>query len=217
MRRTLQLVLLVTLVSCGVAQAGPILLASLSNTYVGTEPSILEEYLAGDRLLYNVIGQADWGDLFEGTRVVIRVGEPPTTISESVTAGDDPDFAMIAALMTDGVSYPDCGQAGFQEIAALGRIGGEDILEVHVPRNSEYDLLGYEVERIDREVTFSMRTIIGGADGGSTEVYAGGVYEIWGSVVPEPATLCLLATGAGLVMRRRQGCPVLRRRRRVGD
>ncbi|MFH0883981.1 MAG: PEP-CTERM sorting domain-containing protein [bacterium] len=122
-----------------------------------------------------------------------------------MTLGDDPDFAVIAALMTDGVSYPGSGDPALQEISALGLIGGEDILEVYVPRNSEYDLLGYQVERIDREVTFSMRTIIGGPDSDSTEVYVGGVYEIWGSVVPEPATLCLLATGAALLIRRSLG------------
>ncbi|MBU0716608.1 MAG: PEP-CTERM sorting domain-containing protein [Planctomycetes bacterium] len=205
MRRTLQLVLLVMLVSCGVAQAGPILLASLSNTYVGTEPSILEEYLAGDRLLYTFVDYPSMADLFEDTRILIRPDEPPVTVSQSVTPADDPDFVVIASMLTDGFSSADGGGMGFQEIAVLGLIGGEDILDVHVPRNSEYDLLGYVVERIDREVTFSMRTIVGGPDGDCTEVYAGGVYEIGGSVVPEPATLWLLAAGVILVMRRSLG------------
>ncbi|MFH0883980.1 MAG: hypothetical protein V2A56_13405 [bacterium] len=71
MRRTSQLVLVVTFVSCGVAQAGPILLASLSNTYVGTEPSILKEYHAADRLVYTFIGYPGEVDLFEGTGLLL--------------------------------------------------------------------------------------------------------------------------------------------------
>ncbi|MBU0716607.1 MAG: hypothetical protein KJ749_00020, partial [Planctomycetes bacterium] len=107
MRRTLQIMLVVMLVSCGVAQAGPILLASLSNTSVRADPSVPEEYSIADRLLYTYVGYSGPFDLFEDTRILIRPDEPPVTVSQSVTAGDDPDFAVIASLMTDGISYPD--------------------------------------------------------------------------------------------------------------
>ncbi|MBU0719188.1 MAG: PEP-CTERM sorting domain-containing protein, partial [Planctomycetes bacterium] len=114
-----------------------------------------------------------------------------------------------------GISYPDSDEAALQEIDVLGRIGGEEILDVYVPRNSQYDLLGYQVERIDRQVTFSIRTVVDGTGENSAVFYNGGVYEVWGSVVPEPATLCLLATGAALVMRRRRRHPEARGGRSV--
>lgn len=128
--------LLVVLSMSTTASAGPILLATISNTWRGTDAAIIQEYSAGDRLLYVVIGQAGWGDLFEDTRVALQLDGPPVTINESVTFVDDADFSIIAQLLTDGISLGNPDGGGFQEISVLGRIGGEEMLDVHVPKNS---------------------------------------------------------------------------------
>ncbi len=185
---------------CGPATAGPILLGTLSNTWHGTDNRLIDELAVGDRLLYTVIGYADGGDLFEDTRVTIRINGPPVTISESVTFGDDPDFATVARLLTDGRSLHGEVGSGYQEISVLGLIGGEELIAVHVPRVSAYDLFGYRVERIDRHVTFSMTEmdLPDLPDQKGTEIIFGGVYEIWGHPIPEPTTAILILFGMGI-------------------
>lgn len=187
--------------------ASPILLGTISNTWEGGEPTTITEYLAGDRLLYITVGEARWGDLFEDTLVLISRDGPPVTVSESATALTDPDFAIIAELLTDGISLGRPEGGGLQEISVLGMIGGEELIDVHVPRFSDFDLYGYEIERIDREVTFSLASPIGDPSAPGTEFRIGGVYEIWGSVVPEPATLGLLLVGTAVLSRRGPGNP----------
>lgn len=203
MRTMAQMALVASLACCGTARADLILLGTVSNTWHGTDSSIVDEQLAGDRLLYHVVGLGGGADLFEQYRVTIRLDAPPVTVDQSVTEGDDPDFVKIAELLTDGLSLGDPTGAGLQEISVLGLIGTEEIIDLHVPRISEFDLFGYRVERIDRHVTFSITTSDDPTVG--TDSWMGGVYEFWGSVIPEPTTFVLLAVGA---------LPLLKRRRR---
>ncbi len=204
MRRISHITMVAVLASCGVAQAGPVLLATIANTWHSGEPGTVTEYLAGDRMLYVTVGEARSGDLFEDTRVLIRRDGPPVTLSESATVATDPDFAIIAELLTDGVSLGRPDGTGLQEISVLGMIGGEELIDVHVPRFSDFDLFGYQIERIDREVRFSLASPFGDPSAPGTEFRIGGAYEIWGSVVPEPATFALLLVGSAVLFRRRR-------------
>jgi len=203
MRWISRIAVVAVLVSYSGARAGPVLLGTISNTWDGTDPASIEEYLMGDRLLYEYIGAGGLGDLFEDTRVVVRRDGPAVTINESLTVDSDPDFAVIAAWLTDGISTSDGSTDGFQEILVLGLIGSEEIIDVHVDRMSEFDLFGYEVERIDRHVTFSIRSPAGNPDAMGTEFRMGGVYEFWGSRIPEPGTLWLLVVGSAFLAKRR--------------
>lgn len=198
--RSAKLGVVVFILISGPAVAGPILLGTLSNTRHRTDDHVVAELSIGDRLLYTVIGFADGGDLFEDARVTIRINGPPVTISESVTFGDDPDFATVARLLTDGRSLRGEEGSGYQEISVLGLLGGEELIAVHVPRFSAYDLFGYRVERIDRHVTFSMTEMDFPdlPDQKGTEIIFGGVYEIWGHPIPEPTTALLILFGMGI-------------------
>lgn len=195
MRWISRITVVAVFVSCGVARADLVLLGTISNTWDGTDPASIQEYLMGDRLLYETSSHPTWGDLFEDTRVLLLRDGPAVTITESLTAAGDPDFAVIAEWMTDGISTGDAGSEAFQEIRVLGLLGSEEIIDVHVDRISEFDLFGYQVERIDRHVTFSIRSPAGDPEAIGTEFRMGGVYEFWGSRVPEPGTLWLLGAG----------------------
>ncbi|MCH7591277.1 MAG: hypothetical protein IH989_00655, partial [Planctomycetes bacterium] len=199
MRRTTYIAVLAVFVSCGTAHGGPVLLGSISNSWQGTDPTTMETIEMGDRLLYVVVGDSRYGDLFEETRVLVRRDDPPIIVDESMILGSDSDFALIAELLTDGTSLGEPDGSGLQEIRVLGLIGGEEIIDVHVPRISEFDLFGYEVERIDRRVAFTIMSP-GGIPGTEGTVFRiEGVYEFWG--IPEPTTLGLLCAGSILLLR----------------
>ena len=205
-------VILLTLSGLSQSYASPVLLGTISNTSHRGEPGTVPEYLAADRLLYITVGEARWGDLFEDTHVLISRDGPAVTVSESATALTDPDFAVIAELLTDGISLGRPEGGGLQEISVLGMIGGEELIDVHVPRYSGFDLYGYQIARIDREVTFSLASPVGDPSAPGTEFRIGGVYEIWGAAIPEPGTMALLGVGALLLAgRARMGCQPDRR------
>jgi hypothetical protein len=200
------------IMACGVviantktADALPVLLATVSNDVHPYADDIIETWAMGDVFQYSVQNEDGYfrARLFEDTRVSVRVNDAPITLNESITAADDPDFALVAQFLTDGISF---AENVFQDVMVLRMLGGENILDVHVPRISEYDLFGYTIERIDRDLTFSMqspgRDLNG--DGLWTDFHIGGVYEFWGTPTPEPATLMLLALGSLAVLRRRR-------------
>lgn len=198
MRMAYCIAIIALFVSCGTVHGGPVLLGSISNSWQGTDPATRETAEMGDRLLYTVIGDPRSGDLFENNRVTVQRDAPPVVVDESLVFGDDPDFAVIAELLTDGLSMGNPDGTAIQEISVLGMIGeSEAIIDVLVPRISEFDLFGYEVERIDRHVAFSIISP-GGIPGTEGTVFRiDGVYEFWGQPIPEPTTLGLL--GAGIV------------------
>ena len=202
MKRTTCMTIMAGFVSCSIAHAGPVLLGSISNTWEATDPGTFDKVEMGDRLLYEVVGYGGSGDLFEDTLVLVRRDEPPIFVDESLVLGSDPDFALIAELLTDGISLGEPDGAGLQSIRVLGLIGSEEIIDVHVPRISEFDLFGYEVERIDRHVAFSIMSP-GGVPGTEGTVFRiDGVYEFYGTPIPEPSALWLLVVGVGYLLRK---------------
>ena len=185
-------------------EANSILLATVSNDIHPYSNTLVEAWTMRDLLQYSVQNENGYfrARLFEDSQIDVRVNAAPITITESISAADDPDFALVAGFLTDGFSF---GDDTFQDILVLRTLGGEDLLDVLVPRISEYDLFGYTVDRIDRHLTFSMESPgqdLNG-DGIWTDFHIGGVYEFWGSPIPEPATLLLLALGSVALLRRR--------------
>ncbi len=173
------------IVACGVviastktADAVPVLLATVSNDAHPYVNDIIETAAMGDVFQYSVQNEDGYFRvrLYEDTRVSVLVNDAPITLNESVTAVDDPDFALVAQFLTDGVSF---AENVFQDVMVLRMFGDENVLDVHVPRISEYDLFGYTIERIDRHLTFSSqspgRDLNG--DGVWTDFHIGGVYE----------------------------------------
>ncbi len=187
------------------AEGGPVLLGTVSNQIVLYGDAIVEEWVMNDVPAITVLMDREFfkGRLFEEGGLEVHLNDAPITMSDSVTSGDDPDFAMFARFLTDGISY---GDDLFQDIRFLGRSGSEEIIQLHVPRFSEYDLYGYTLERIDRTLTLAMvspgRDLNG--DGRWTDFYVGGVYEFWGTTVPEPAALTLLGLGCLSLMHGRR-------------
>ncbi|MCH7592386.1 MAG: hypothetical protein IH989_06380 [Planctomycetes bacterium] len=191
----------------------PVLLAELSNEKLLYGDDLIEEWKMNDAFMMGVLDEGQYHSLrlFEEHGVLVRVNEAPITIHRSVSTLNDPELALIARYLTDGVSY---GENLFQDLLVLGVLGGEDILDVLVPRFSEFDLAGYNLERIDRHLTFSMvspgRDLNG--DGLWTDFLVEGTYGFYGSRIPEPATLTLLAVGTVAILRR----TTRPRRRRFG-
>lgn len=190
--------------SPGTIEANSILLATISNDVHPYNDALAASWTIRDLLQYSVQNENGYfrARLFEGSQIEVRVNAAPITITESITAADDPDFALVAGFLTDGFSF---GDDTFQDIIVLRTLGSENMLDVHVPRISEYDLFGYTVDRIDRHLTFSIESPgqdLNG-DGVWTDFHIGGVYEFWGTPIPEPATLLLLALGSVALLRRR--------------
>jgi hypothetical protein len=193
------------LLGTATGKAEPVLLATVSNQTVAYGDAVVEAWLAGDVFRYSAVdanGQFFQVRLFEAIQREVTLGDPPLTVTDSLTWGDDPDFPLVAHFLTDGLSY---AENLFQDVAVLRNLGGEDMFTIHVPRFSEYDLFGYSIDRIDRHLTFAMespgRDLNG--DGQWTDFYVGGAYEIWGSPIPEPATVILLGLCASVILRRR--------------
>jgi hypothetical protein len=148
------------------------------------------------------IGPGPW--LFEDMGVTVSLNALPVTIEQRLAREDDAEFDAFVGLLTDGM--PGSGSSAFQDLVILGRFGPEsDVLDYHVTQTS-VDLFGYEIEFILRRLTFSMespgRDLNG--DGLWTDFHVNGVYEIWGSPVPEPATLLLGVVGAAACIARRR-------------
>lgn len=179
----------------------PVLLATVTNEYSPYLDIAVESEEVNNVFRMMVSDNYDsynlW--LFRDDSVTVVVNTPAISIHQSANRMTDSDFDLIAQLLTDGVSSRDSTQGEFirQDLVAIGILGDESILDILVPRFSEYDLLGYDLERIDRHLTYEMispgRDLNG--DGEWTDFYFSGTYEFWGTVVPEPATFCLLCVG----------------------
>ena len=118
----------------------------------------------------------------------------PVTVHDTVSAVNDPDFRAFVELITDGV--PDSLEQGWWSASGpiLAAGGGPDP-----------DLSGYEIDYITQTLTVSHdspgKDLNG--DGIWTDWSVSGVYEFYGNpVVPEPATLILLAFGGFAIVSR---------------
>lgn len=151
-----------------------------------------EEFAADDGL----------GTLFED--IVLFDGDTRMDIANETV---DPDFVQFTELITDGLDWWLYKKMEF----AFGwesRFNTESILLEFVdPDHEGVDLNGYIVDSVIRTITVELdspgRDPAG--DGFWTDYLVTGVYEIYGSPIPEPASLVLLAFGAGFVWRRRSG------------
>ncbi len=191
MKWTSRLAIVAVLFSLGEADAGPVLLATASGEQTLPLPSFVDSVTTTSYLRYQ--REAGVGfDLFDDEPVLVRRDDPPWTVYDSVGSSlDDPDFDVYAEFLTDGVY-----ELLFFFSPELGAINGgfeEEFLQVHVAPFSHVDLVGYRIDRIDQCVTYDV-TDIG--------LHVDGRFEFYGSVIPCPPTLLLLAVGSFTLVRR---------------
>ena len=118
----------------------------------------------------------------------------PVTIHDTVSAANDPDFPAFVELITNGVPEPLLQGSWSASGAVLGAGGGSDP-----------DLSGYEIDHITQILTVMQESpgLDLNGDGIWTDWSVQGVYEFYGNpVVPEPATLALLAFGSLAIVSR---------------
>ena len=151
-----------------------------------------EEFAADDGL----------GTLFED--IVLFDGDTRVDIANETV---EPDFAEFAKLITDGLDWWLYKKMDF----AFGSLSGFNlesiVLEFVDPDHPGVDLNGYLVDSVTRTITVELDSPgrDPGGDGNWTDFLVTGAYEIYGSPIPEPASLVLLALGsAGLLVRRRR-------------
>ncbi|MBU0716609.1 MAG: hypothetical protein KJ749_00030 [Planctomycetes bacterium] len=200
MRRTLQIMLVVTLASCGMAHAGPVLLAYFDQTSgvasAGTAPP--PEHRA---------------------QFVLELTPYPAVLGPRVGLGvfwEDGDsgvFDFTAETDNGFVGFADFATNGIDDwlmdlILFPGGGGGGGGAPESVRLGTSPDLSGYRlalVRLIVHDVTIESFSPEDQPDLEGTRVLGHLTYEFYGTVIPEPTTLCLLATGAALVMRRSLG------------
>ncbi len=134
-------------------------------------------------------------------------GPFPRDIDDTVSAANEPDFSEFVALLTDGINQGIVVMQWTGSGPGAGGGGGEELfdLEFHVPRFGA-DLTGYNIDHITQILTVDAQSP--GSDpfgeGIWTDWSVVGEYQFFGSVIPEPATLTFLATGASLLKRTRR-------------
>lgn len=166
------------------AIAGPIMLASFDETY-GYSVAPVADPLVRFRL-----------SLFSLDPEAAAILSPPTLWADGdsgsidMRRGSIAFFDQFASMATDGIDTQYTSGAGF--INAIGRanVGPESELFGVSP-----DLVGYELELI-RLIVHSIHTApfqVDGLDGFELDYDI--TYEFYGTPIPEPATVVLMATG----------------------
>lgn len=195
MKIRLQITVVVFLLSCGVAQAGPVLLASFDHGVDGELPpdnriGFVLQLLDFDNNL-GYLGPPLGGataDVRDGPMVFWEDGE--TGVLE-FTSGADPEFDAFAHFLTDGV---DDVLIVFWQWEDDGGFGGGGAFESQM-FGHDTDLVGNTLDLIRLTVhEVSIEPSGGNLVSVSTRV----TYDFLGSPVPEPATLVLFVLG-GLI------------------
>lgn len=144
--------------------------------------------------------QEGLGTLFED---IVIYGS--ATQIDTVTAIDDPEFAVYAALLTDGEDWWLYDRFEFDGGAA-GAFHLESVrLDFTDPNHEGSDLAGYEIESVTRTITVMLDSPGSdpNGDGIWTDFDVNTLFEIHGTI-PEPSSLVVLAIGAGgLLLRHR--------------
>ncbi|MCH7885027.1 MAG: PEP-CTERM sorting domain-containing protein [Planctomycetes bacterium] len=199
-------VVLVTLTSDGlVGRADQVLLATRAVRGTSGASQII------DTPQWPVLYYRDDTDFLDRTIIFedfVLEGDYPVTIHNTVSSVNDPDFDRFADFLTDGISqlmWTGAWTANNRWGFAGGSGGPEPlILDARVPLFGP-DLIGYEIDYIVQNLTVNLESP--GRDfndnGVWTDFHVDGVYEFWGSPIPEPATLLLLALGSVALLRRR--------------
>lgn len=191
MKRISQITIVALLVSCGLARAGMVLLAT-HDAQVGGGVAPQDEMRV--QFVLEIFAQ----DSFPpgprlGTGIFWRDGDSGTVDFAPQT---DPDFLSLAVLATNGVNDDYRIHTNWPDGAGGGGGGFESRLFGRSPHAGEPpDLVGYELELIRLTVENVGFEPWPGDDGDGYFVLADLRYEFFGSVIPEPATLVLLVGG----------------------
>lgn len=150
-----------------------------------------EEFAADDGL----------GTLFED--IVLFDGDTRVDIANETV---EPDFAEFAELITDGLDWWLYKKMDF----AFGSQSGFNLesllLEFVDPDHQGVDLNGLIIDSVTRTITVELDSPGSdpNGDGIWTDFLVTGAYEIYGSPIPEPASLSLLVVGSALALRKRK-------------
>lgn len=141
------------------------------------------------------------GTLFED--IVLFDGDTRVDIANETV---DSDFVDFAQLITDGLDWWLYKKMDFAFGARIGFNLESLLLEFVDPDHPGVDLSGYIVDSVTRTITVELDSPGSdpGGDGNWTDFLVTGVYEIYGSPIPEPASLVVLALGSAAVFVRRR-------------
>lgn len=197
MRRISHITAVSVLASCAMVHAGPVLLASFDLTSgvgsAGTGPPPEHHAQFVLELRPFIIG--------DGPRIGLGLfWEDGDSGVADFTLETDSGFSGFADLATNGIDdwlvdlilFPDGGGSG----------GGAP---ESVRLGTSPDLIGYQldvVRLIVHDVTIEPWSPKDSPELDGTRVLAHLTYEFYGTVIPEPATLSLLAAGAAYLLRR---------------
>lgn len=193
---------IIAVFAIGNSAASGEILATYPIFWAGGASNLFESIIHRTYLSDVFNNQEGEGTLFED--IVIYGGE---TRVDMIALGDDPEFPTYAELLTDGLDWWLYDWADFNVGGSTGRFDLESLrLDFADPDHNGVDLHGYIVESVVRTITVDFDTPGGdpNGDGIWTDYEISGVFEIFGSPIPEPASLVLLAFGAGCVWRRRR-------------
>jgi hypothetical protein len=122
----------------------------------------------------------------------------PVTINDTVSSVNDVDFDDFIGLLTDGVNQEIVVAQWTHSGPGAGGGGGNELdLQFLVPRFGS-DLVGYTVDHVTQILTVNIESPGSDpfGDGLWTDWSAAGTYEFYGSRVPEPGALILVAAGS---------------------
>lgn len=180
-------------VSGATAQAAPVLLATAYGEEEVRITWLVDAISMNSVLRYQTFldSPTETYDLFDEETVLVWRDNPPVRVATFIESSiEDSEFDRFVELLTDGA---DQLLMFFDPVVGLMSGGLEDdFLDFQIPGVLDPDLNGYTIQGIGREITYSLTT---GEVGSSTVVRVSGTFEIYGQVIPEPATLWLLGMG----------------------
>lgn len=199
MRWIPRITIVAVIVCCGVARAGPVLLASYDEVFRGgTAPQSIARVQFSLQLSLDVpVAIDELSGL--GAGIWWEAGDQGTV---DFTRDTSVAFADFAAAATDGIDGRFASLTGFFQGNDHGVIGPESSLFNRSP-----DLVGYELE-IVRLIVHELRfepLVIDTSEGFSVESHI--TYQVYGSPIPEPSTVMLLAGGVLVLARARRIAP----------